>query len=162
MTEMHSRTASAAQASKPGGSNAADVAVNVGVLLLGVVLGMFNLASNAENSLRIPALLAAMLLFASSLSEIVYESKTAAADDDEPEEDVPAGRAVMRGSSMPPAAGPPARSPMIPILVLSLAIWVGIAALLNPEAEQTLRGLSLLAAFLLCYNAISELRQGDG
>lgn len=162
MTEMHSRPAPAAPAARPRNSKAADIAVNVGVLFLGVVLGMFDLVSNAENSLRIPALLAAMLLFASSLSEIVYEAKTGADDEDDVEEDVPAGRAVMRGSSLPPAAGPPARSPMIPILVLALAVWVGIAALLTPEAEQTLRGLSLLAAFLLCYNAISELRQGEG
>ncbi len=131
--------------------------VAVFVLVLGVVLGLVDQQSGAERGLRVPALIASLFLVASSLNALVPIGAKGHVDEEVEVEPVEPGRAVHRGAA-PPHEPPPGKpSPLVSIILMGLAIWLGLATLTYQDAEPQLSGLSLLASFLIFSRGLAEL-----
>jgi hypothetical protein len=153
-------------------------------IALGILLGVAcAVPTTGEMALRVPALLASLVMVAQGLLDLGRVRQTRlkteqqekadrekAAQDQEararqkaatptgstalegrvmqPGEVQPA-RDVVAAQHVPPVAVPtPKESMTIPMLVLGLAVWLGLAVI-GLEAAPVLRGLALLAAFLL-------------
>jgi hypothetical protein len=133
------------------------------VVLLGVALGITNqAAAGTDLALRTPAHLAALLLVGHGLLEIRRHwprrvERIAVPDTEERIVDMTTGQARVRElatvqeSPAAPitAAAPPSASTMaLPILVMLLAVWLGLANL-QVATSAALTFLSLMASFLL-------------
>jgi hypothetical protein len=133
------------------------------IIVIGLALGLVDqTSSEVSGMLRIPALVAALILVGQGLNMLELgrkSSDTQTVEELEPVSVVappPTAGAVGRASNRPVqrviADEPPApasdRSSMA-WLVLGLAIWLGVATLAFPTAPLSLILLSLLAAYLL-------------
>jgi len=143
----------------------------IGCLLLSTSLGIATLRyQSADLSLRVPALLTALILFSQALLELSPKRRrvtrggpVAAAP--QPGELEPLEATVMTAAevklsrgSLPAAAGypvpdepKPAGAPArrwVPILLILLGVWLGLAVLVA-DFYGWLSGLSIMAAFLL-------------
>jgi len=143
------------------------------LLSLGLLLGIVNqTAREVSGVLRVPALIAALILVGQSL--MMFDQPEPA-----PQRDVvvlpdgdqvtvrvdgPPGRATYRETTQRVAGAvrenvSAARDTKIVVwLGLILAVWLGLATLANPTAPWLLVLLSLLAAFLLFADAWRSLR----
>lgn len=135
----------------------AEKPVAVFVLLLGGVLGLVDQRSNADIGLRVPALIASLFLVASALNVLLPIGAKGHVEDDAAPEPVDPGRAVQRGQGPGPVAPPERPSMFIPLLLMGLAIWLGLATLMFQDAEPQLLGLSLVASFLIFSRGLAEL-----
>ena len=142
----------------PGPSGGALVGATL-TLLLGFLLGISNQgAEGTSMSLRVPALLAALLmvgqgvvdfrraLVAKPTVEQVSESASAPIS-----RELPTGKPARSGRqsvSVAPAVKPTLSTLAVPIVVLALAAWLGWADLVT-TAPDSLAVLSLVASFAL-------------
>lgn len=153
------------------------------VMAFGAYLGLVNQAATGTSGwLRVPALIAALILVAQSIHEVqqLRSTHTVSVRHDVAEMDagpgaevvtvVPMevhapGRAVHRDVPVqvkvePHDAGTGFREkPQTIYLVMGLSVWLGLASLANPGAPKSLLVLSLLAAFLLFAEAWQMLRR---
>lgn len=152
-------------------------------ITLGILLGIVcAVPTSGEMGLRVPALLAALVMVAQGLLDLGRVRQERLDRERQEQQDAegreraaqakesharqqPAGTA-LEGRVLGPGEAPPrddaraaqrvppvvARTPKesmtIPMLVLGLAVWLGLAVI-GLDASAVLRGLSLLAAFLL-------------
>ena len=153
-------------------------------MALGAALGIQDIASpQAPYFLRIPALIAALLLAAQGWVDFETEqerevARRAVEEDAEPDPlDEPVPASVGAGgavSANPGAAGHrrlPRRvvvvgakakeSPAVAWSVIGLSVWLGLGTLMYPTAPKLLLGLSLLAAFLLFTAGWQMIRKGS-
>jgi hypothetical protein len=123
------------------------------IIVIGLALGLVDqTSSEVSGMLRIPALVAALILVGQGLS-MLEEARAAATVQAIPtatREGVgPAGRAeppiITAGEEVTEAPRTSSRA----YLVLFLAIWLGVATLVYPTAPISLILLSLLSAYLL-------------
>jgi hypothetical protein len=114
------------------------------VFVLGVLLGVSNqVASGTPNALRVPALLAALLMVAQGVIG-VRRALVAA-----PKTTRPMGAAYGRPvSAVTALPKPKASGYMIPMVVMGLAVWLGLANL-NVDAPTDLTTYSLISSFAL-------------
>jgi F0F1-type ATP synthase assembly protein I len=130
-------------------------------IVLGVLLGVVDAASDTSAmGLRVPALLAGFLMVAQGVLDLNRNRQQAA-------QRAAAGEAYQAHAAgqsheaqthsdrprepvyVPPVAARPTKETLgVPLLVLGLAIWLGLTVI-SLEGAPTLRGLSLLSAFLL-------------
>jgi hypothetical protein len=126
-------------------------------LLLGVLLGIANQSAGGTSlNLRLPALLAALLMVGQGAVNfqrgLVSKPTVERVPEDEPPaltRELPTGkvRPVRNVSALPPTRPTPATL-AVPITVMVLASWLGLADLTTP-APDSLSVLSLIAAFAL-------------
>jgi hypothetical protein len=136
-------TSSPGQRASERGSRGDDpvkTVITVVVLVLGVMLGIVDQGSAADAGLRIPALIASLLLVADSINILLAAGRG-------PVGEVPAPA---------PGSGPEQVSSTIPLVLLALAVWLGIATL-NYDAEGQLITMSLIAAFLIFSRGLADL-----
>lgn len=128
----------------------------IGVLVLGVLLGMSDQqADQAGMALRVPALIAALIMVAQGIQLILRGlprqtevEVVEVVDDTDPAHPRTAVRprpwaaASAAFRSDPGSAG-------LPALVIVLAIWLGLACLRIDDAPANLSNLSMLSAFVL-------------
>jgi hypothetical protein len=139
----------------------------------GLFLGLYDLmALEASGLLRVPALIAALIITADGITQIdaLSTNKAEAEAEAEAEADAEAdaeaasaartepihpGRATHRtqvATTVTPEAPPASsRGPALAYSVLLLAIWLGVASLGSSSATVTLRMTSFLAAILIFY-----------
>jgi hypothetical protein len=132
-------------------------------LLLGVLLGIANQGADGTGmGLRVPALLAALLMVGQGVvdikrhmpkSRVVEESETLLVDDGSGSGPRPTELAVVR--QLPPptpvtssVVRPSGINLAVPITVMVLAAWLGLADL-RVDAPTSLTVLSLIASFAL-------------
>lgn len=143
----------------------------IGCLSLGVALGLSTIGyDTADMRLRVPALLTAFILFSQALLELTPKIRRATRGDvvvaPVPAELASVETKVLTSAevklsrgSLPAAAGypvpeetkPAGAAPAkryVPILVILLGLWLGLAVLVC-EFFGWLSGLSMVAAFLL-------------
>jgi len=135
------------------------------ILAVGLGLALLDLVSpEAPGLLRVPALLAALLLTTDAITQLeaLFSSKP---QHDEPiTPPVPPGTAVADPRTVGRAYQPPPPPPeeertvrrrrgtstgALAYWVLILAVWLGLASLATTTATSTLRLLSLLAAVMI-------------
>lgn len=129
------------------------VAVVVGII--GVFLGIVDILSSADRGLRIPALIASLFLVSTGINAFVPRP----AKPDEDADDGPAvspGHATSRAAT-PAAAAAPKASPLIPLLLMGVAVWLGLATLTYQDAEASLTFLSFVASCLIFSRGLEEL-----
>lgn len=138
----------------------------IGLLFLGSLLGVSTiLSTGASLALRLPALLAALIMFSQAVIELTPKGRRATVrattlQTVEPEPIVMSSAEVQRARSpLPSNAGYP--SPMetsagaaparryVPVLMIGLALWLGVAVLFNVGDAPRLSALATIAAFLL-------------
>ncbi len=153
------------------------------VMSFGAYLGLVNqAATDTSGWLRVPALLAALILVAQAIHEVqqlrtpsrsgagreVAEVHTPPGTDVVtvvPMEIQAPGKAVHRDGPVQVKADrheDPVgvrEKPQTIYIVMGLAIWLGLASLSNPGAPKSLLVLSLLAAFLLFAESWQMLRR---
>jgi hypothetical protein len=120
---------------------------------LGVALAAQNLLSPGVSwFLRLPALIAALLLGAQGLIALrvdpVPEPRDRVVD-----ENPPHGASGVAAGTENPGTG---------LLLVGLAIWLGVGALAIPTAPLMLSILSLVAAFLLFTEGLQSSRRAGG
>jgi hypothetical protein len=144
----------------------------IGCLVLGVSLGLSTLGyDDADMRLRVPALLTAFILFSQALLELTPKIRRAARGGEVVVAPVPAqlssveskvltsAEVKLSRGSLPAAAGypvpeepkPAGAAPAkryVPILLILLGLWLGLAVLVC-DFYGWLSGLSIVAAFLL-------------
>jgi hypothetical protein len=133
------------------------------IVVLGVALGITNqVAAGTDLALRTPAHLAALLLVGHGLLEIRRHwprrvERIAVPDAEERIVDMTTGQARIRelatvhevpAAPITAAARPSASTMALPVLVMLLAVWLGLANL-QVAAPVGLKFLSLVASFLL-------------
>jgi hypothetical protein len=133
------------------------------IALLGVLLGITNLAAEGTAmALRTPALLASLLMVGQGMHEIRRHwprkvERIAVPDTEERIVDMTTGQARVRelatvqelpAAPITAAAQANASTMAVPILVMLLAAWLGLADL-RVVAPVDLKVLSLVASFLL-------------
>ncbi len=157
------------------------------VMAFGAYLGLVNQSATGTSGwLRVPALLAALILVAQGILSVqklrsppsedgsdrplevdaaaaeVVAWQTHQSDLEHPgrahHRDVPIHIKVTGTSSESPS-GELGEKPQTIYLVMTLAIWLGLASLANPAAPKTLLVLSLLSAFLLFAEAWQMMRR---
>jgi hypothetical protein len=155
ITTSPSRTvAGTVTISQPGMVIAAVVCV-----LLGLALGIANQSANGtEMVLRVPALLAALLMVSQGVLQLrrsLPRQEKVEVVADEPEPTTQRGRELALVRSLPPkqpiTVSTPKPSPAtlsVPIVVMILAAWLGLADL-RVSSPASLSALSLLSAFAL-------------
>jgi hypothetical protein len=141
------------------------------IIVIGVALGLVDLtASEVSGMLRIPALIAALILVGQGLTLLEQARQqgtvTRVIEEREPADDIgddptvlPANsprKIVIAGDDEDGESG--GRAPTRAYVVLGLAIWLGIATLAYPTAPVQLILLSLLSAFLLFATAWRTLQ----
>ncbi len=142
----------------PGPSVGALVGATLTVLL-GLLLGIANQgASGTDMSLRVPALLAALLMVAQGVVDfrrgLVAKPTVEQIPENTPPtvtRELPTGRPGKLGranASVAPAVKPTLATLSLPISVMLLAAWLGWADLVT-EAPDSLAVLSLVASFAL-------------
>lgn len=138
------------------------------LMVIGVSLGLSDQAAvNTSNDLRVPALIAALLLAGQGLKDYLEgRDKAAAAQevrrvrqhaggggyaDDEPPADTPPAppRPWYRGASLVGRSVPSRATSTVAFLLMVLAVWLGLAVLTVTSAPAALGSLSLVASFLL-------------
>jgi hypothetical protein len=126
-------------------------------LMLGVLLGIANQgAGNAGMGLRVPALLAALLMVGQGVNSLRKNLPHRQEIEVIPEPEAgPRGRELAVVRPLPPkqpvtvlAAKPTPAALSIPLTVMVLAAWLGLADLRVP-APPSLTTLSLIASFAL-------------
>jgi hypothetical protein len=138
-------------------------AVAIFVLVLGVVLGLVDQRSVADVGLRVPALIASLFLVANAINVLLPIGAKGHVEDVEAEAEIAdanraaAVAAAARGQAPPPSTQPQKVSPLISVILMGLAVWLGLATLYYQEAEPQLTGLSLLASFLIFSRGLAEL-----
>ncbi len=147
------------------------------VMVLGVVLGLVDQrATTASGWLRVPALVAALILVAQAILTIENRRRVVVdlREDDivtESTEIVTVQQVTLANPGMAVYKGAPASSsettttttkvregPQVMYFVMGLAVWLGLATLANPGAPKNLLLLSLLASFLLFSEAYKQMR----
>lgn len=146
------------------------------VMVLGVVLGLVDQrATTASGWLRVPALVAALILVAQAILTIETRRRVVPdirADEivTESTEIVTVQQVKLTNPGMAVYSGNPASSetvtttkkvregPQVMYFVMGLAVWLGLATLANPGAPKDLLLLSLLASFLLFSEAYKQMR----
>lgn len=127
------------------------------VLVLGLALGIANQgASETEMVLRVPALLAALLMVGQGVMDIRKNMPRRQVEMvQESGESGPRGRELAVVRPMPPqqpvtviATKPSPSTLSVPLTVMLLAAWLGLADL-RVEAPASLSTLSLISAFAL-------------
>lgn len=132
------------------------------VIVIGLALGLVDqTSSEVSGMLRIPALIAALVLVGHGLN-MLEDISNARKLEDAAAAAAAERRPVSVGGTEPPSSQPqviiagageepvePARTPTRAYLVVALAIWLGIATLAFPTAPLALILLSLLSAYLL-------------
>ncbi len=147
------------------------------LMALGAALGVQDIASpQASGWLRVPALIAALLLVAQGLLDYENGRRVRDALNNAPDRAdllveghadgshtlVDPGRAHRGGSDAVQVAGSGVReSPGVIYGVIGLAVWLGLATLAFPGAPRLLLGLSLLAAFLLFASGWGMLQERE-
>lgn len=147
------------------------------VMVLGVVLGLVDQrATTASGWLRVPALVAALILVAQAI--LTIENRRRVVVDlreeeivTESTEIVTVQQVTLANPGMAVYKGAPASSsettttttkvregPQVMYFVMGLAVWLGLATLANPGAPKNLLLLSLLASFLLFSEAYKQMR----
>jgi hypothetical protein len=146
--------------------------------VLGAALGLADIsAPEASGWLRVPALIAALLLAAQGLLDLENARRAKATHTPAPLPAVPAagaappptpevdspGRAAHRDEVVQVSAKPLPGSGVrenrnVVAGVMGLSIWLGLATLSFPNEARPLVSLSLLAAFLLFANGWAMLR----
>jgi hypothetical protein len=139
-----------------------ELAVAAVVLVVGVALGLVDQFSpETDAGLRVPALISALFLVASALNVVLpIGAKGHVEPEVEPVADVEvesAGAATYRGRASTEPAAPARVSPAVPLLLMGLATWLGLATLRFSDAPWQLSGLSLLAAFLIFSRGLADL-----
>jgi hypothetical protein len=130
------------------------------IIVIGIALGLVDqTSSEVSGMLRIPALIAALILVGQGLNllEDVRNAREVEEVLEEERERAPAGAAEAAAPPSPQVvvAGAtddvvePRRTPTRAYFVLGLAIWLGVATLAYPTAPLQLILLSLLSAYLL-------------
>ncbi len=133
--------------------------VPVLLIAIGLMLGWADqdAGQRAHDDLRIPAMIAALLLFGQGLSDLQAGHRTPAAEEEaeaeaeaEAQEEAAApgqtpARLLARSSS---AASSPSAASALAIGLMLLGVWLGVKVL-TVTAPAQLSNLSLLAAFLL-------------
>jgi hypothetical protein len=130
------------------------------IIVIGIALGLVDqTSSEVSGALRVPALVAALILVGQGLN-LLEDARNARAAGQviEDREPVPVGadptaapanaprQVLIAGADEP---GRSSRTPTRAYLVLILAIWLGVATLAFPTAPLQLILLSLLSAYLL-------------
>jgi hypothetical protein len=123
------------------------------IIIVGLALGLVDqTSSEVPGTLRIPALISALILVGQGLSllEDARAAQTPVEYEPEPEA-VPVTSRAAAGPRIVTATDETdtARTPTRAYLVLILAIWLGVATLAYPTAPIQLILLSLLSAYLL-------------
>lgn len=157
------------------------------VMAFGAYLGLVNQAATGTSGwLRVPALLAALILVAQGILGVqqhrasgvimepehrdieVQETSTDVVHQNRARGDVDApGRAQHRDVPVQikvtaveeDAGGGLREKPQTIYVVMGLAVWLGLASLANPAAPRALLVMALLAAFLLFAEAWQMLRR---
>jgi len=132
------------------------------IIVIGLALGLVDqTSSEVSGMLRVPALIAALLLVGQGLNLLEDARNARVAEqilEERERERVHAGADDGSAPAAPrqvvvPGTGDevaePAQTPTRAYLVLILAIWLGLATLANPTAPLSLILLSLLSAYLL-------------
>ncbi len=125
------------------------------VLAIGALLGFVNQqAGSTSPMLRVPALIAALILVAQGTLQLqrARSGEAPPADHDAVRVSVPGDEAELVETNESGS------SSQIMMFVMFLAIWLGLASLLHPDAPSQLLLLSLVAAFLLFSEAYRTLR----
>jgi len=130
------------------------------IIVIGLALGLVDqTSSEVSGMLRVPALIAALLLVGQGLNlledarnarvaeQILEERERVHAGADDGSAPAAPRQVVVPGTGDEVAE--PAQTPTRAYLVLILAIWLGLATLANPTAPLSLILLSLLSAYLL-------------
>ncbi len=148
------------------------------VMVLGVVLGLVDQrATTASGWLRVPALVAALILVAQAILTIENRRRVVVdlREDEiltESTEIVTVQQVTLANPGMAVYKGTPSSSsettttttakvregPQVMYFVMGLAVWLGLATLANPGAPKNLLLLSLLASFLLFSEAYKQMR----
>jgi hypothetical protein len=155
------------------------------VMAFGAYLGLVNQAATGTSAwLRVPALLAALILVAQGIlgvqqhratgiiaephqQDIEVDATSAEVVAWSPKELQAPGRAQHRDAPAPvqiKVTGEEAsvgvrEKPQTIYFVMALAVWLGLASLANPAAPKSLLVMSLLAAFLLFAEAWQMMRR---
>lgn len=141
------------------------------VLVLGATLGLVDQqATGTSGWLRVPALVASLILVAQAILTIETRRHTV----EEPDEIVTESTEIVVQQvtvSRPGLYQPPPTTqetttttkkvregPQVMYFVMGLAVWLGLATLANPSAPRDLLLLSLLASFLLFAEAYKQMR----
>ncbi|HEY6798125.1 MAG TPA: hypothetical protein VI248_25895 [Kineosporiaceae bacterium] len=140
------------------------------IIVIGLALGLVDQsASEVSSALRVPALIAALVLVGQGLNlleevrgarqveEVAHQHVAAgAADETAVLPPQPQQQIVVAGSEDDVAES--RRAPARSYLVLALAIWLGVATLSFPTAPLSLILLSLLSAYLIFAKAWRTLQ----
>lgn len=119
-------------------------------LLLGILLGLSNqAATDVDLGLRVPALIAALLLVGQGVVNLRRHASTPLVDADGKVIDQ-SGRsvAVAKRPRNPVQAAATPTAIIVPVVVMALAVWLGVADL-TVQAPPDLALLSLISAFAL-------------
>jgi hypothetical protein len=129
-------------------------------LVLGIALGIANQgAGDTEMALRVPALLAALLMVGQGVNDLrknwPHRQEVEVLPESDSASGAPRGRELAVVRPLPPAhpvtimaSRPSPATLSVPITVLILAAWLGLADL-RVDAPPALSALSLIAAFAL-------------
>lgn len=147
------------------------------VMAFGALLGLMDqTATETSGWLRVPALIAALLLVATAISDfqakrlewVTAETVVDAGSGKVVAVIEPAGAVEAPGAAMhrsrpvavkvTPVAQSARENPRVIYFVMGLSVWLALATLANPTAPWPLLVLSLLAAFLLFAEAWQMLR----
>ncbi|GLY17494.1 hypothetical protein LWF15_17795 [Kineosporia rhizophila] len=132
------------------------IGFGAGVLVLGILLGMSDQqADGAGMALRVPALIAALIMVAQGIQLILRGlprqtevEVVEVVDDTDPAHPRTAVRPRPWSAGMAAFRTDPG-SLGLPTLVIVLAIWLGLATLRIDDAPANLSNLSMLSAFVL-------------
>jgi hypothetical protein len=145
------------------------------IIIIGLALGLVDqTSSEVSGALRVPALIVAFILVGQGLNlledvraaqqagELVRErERVSAGADDTAVLPPPSGQQVLVAGSEDDGAES-RRAPTRVYLVLFLAIWLGVATLVNPTAPLALILLSLLSAYLVFAKTWRTLQTAGG
>lgn len=133
----------------------------VAIIAIGMALTLYDqTASEVSGTLRVPALLAGLILVGQGINDFraTYAEQRARREGEPVEEFATSGapptqqlrtEAPQVNRGIDPDAADDGGPGSLPWLVIGLAVWLGLATLAYPTAPPMLIVLSLLAAFLL-------------
>jgi hypothetical protein len=124
------------------------------VLVIGVLLAFVDLLSDADAQLRVPALIASLALVGDSINNLrpfVARVNARSIGGEPVTVDTGQGEPTPVGQERPPP------SQLVPLTLMGLAIWLGIATLMHSDAEMQLLVLSLIASFFIISRGLRDL-----
>ena len=134
----------------------------VAIIVIGMALALYDqTASEVSGTLRVPALLAGLILVGQGINDFraAYAEQQARRDGEPvpeyatsgapPTQQLRTADAPQVNRGVDPDAADDNGPGSLPWLVIALAVWLGLATLAYPTAPPMLIVLSLLAAFLL-------------